>query len=396
MTGNPWEREEREKEHEIRREQIRHWRDQQISELSAVQNRSPQQEEQLKTLVLERDFERRAQETEEGEEDVDLSSRHEVIRLSNSIQTPITTMKITEEDNNNSLPIVSSTLTGIAGGEQPTTYQGYPIQQSQIVPTPSSTVQPKSILKNNRYDNSSLSNQNYPSSPSKSQKSTSFADELHPPISVTATTTSSTSVNQLTRDMNTMELNDHDIHHGTPPPPPPPERNSSYLIMSQQQKLRSSLTNNNVVNNINNNNNVGNISNSPNSSNTISNNTSKASGSEISKRTSLITNNNVVPNNNVLMTTGGGTTSTHSLNNINNNNGSGGGNMIPAGNLHSPNTSAFRDNKRVSFHDEESSNKYLSVNMNDYQQLQQQQERVDFEMVREDPNVSIPEVYTLE
>lgn len=361
IAGNPWEREEREKEHEIRREHIRQWRDQQISELSTTPNRSPQQEEQLKTLVLERDFERRAQETEEGDEDVELSSRHEVIRLSNSIQTPITTMKITEEDNNNSLPI--------ADPQQ--SYQGYPIQQSQIVSTPSSTVQPKSILKNNRYDNTNLSNPSYPSSPSKSHKSTSFADELHPPISVTATTTSSTSVNQLTRDMNSMELTE-DIHN-TPPPPPPPERNSSYLIMSQQQKMRSSLTNNNVVNNV-----CSGI-----------NSSSKGTGasvSEMNKRTTMMTNNNVA-NNNVLM-------AAPTTNNSNNS----GNNIMPA-NLHSPNTamSAFRDNKRVSFHDEEN-NKYLSATAispgsNNHMGDLYHQERMDFEMVREDPNVSVFHIY---
>jgi len=60
--SNPWEREEREKDLEMRREHIRQWREQQISELSQIISRSPMQEEQLKTLILERDFERRAQE----------------------------------------------------------------------------------------------------------------------------------------------------------------------------------------------------------------------------------------------------------------------------------------------------------------------------------------------
>lgn len=275
-------------------------------------------------------------------------------------------MKITEEDNNNSLPV--------ADPQQ--SYQGYPVQQSQIVPTPASTVQPKSILKNNRYDSSNLTNPTYPSSPSKSQKSTSFADELHPPISVTATTTSSTSVNQLTRDMNSMELNED--NHSTPPPPPPPERNSSYLIMSQQQKMRSSLANNNVVNN---------VGSGINSNTSSSSKGAGASGIEMNKRTTLMANNNVA-NNNVLMTT-----------TANNNNG--GNNNINPVNLHSPNTamSAFRDNKRVSFHDEENS-KYLSSaatspgsnnNMGDLYH----QDRMDFEMVREDPNVSFVFLFSL-
>ncbi len=104
---NPWEREEREKELEFRREQIRQWRDQQIVELSLLPSRSPQQEEQLKTLVLERDFERRAME-EENEEENDmqyqknLSGVQEVLRLqpnsSNASQMSAPTTRLKQVD----------------------------------------------------------------------------------------------------------------------------------------------------------------------------------------------------------------------------------------------------------------------------------------------------------
>lgn len=97
---NPWEREEREKEHEIRREQQRHWREHLIIELSNLPHRSAQQEEQLKTLILERDFERLAQEQGDMEEDNDTNygkdNMQEVIRLaqnSNQLSTPVTNMK---------------------------------------------------------------------------------------------------------------------------------------------------------------------------------------------------------------------------------------------------------------------------------------------------------------
>jgi len=67
---NPWQREEKEKEAERRREAARMWRDQQMSELVALgQNRTVSQEEQLRALRLEKEFERRAQ--EEGEDDDD-------------------------------------------------------------------------------------------------------------------------------------------------------------------------------------------------------------------------------------------------------------------------------------------------------------------------------------
>ncbi|KAL1139052.1 hypothetical protein AAG570_009113 [Ranatra chinensis] len=66
---NPWQREEREKEAERRRDAARQWRDQQINELSSLGHRSAQQEERLQALKLEREFERRAEEAEEEEEE---------------------------------------------------------------------------------------------------------------------------------------------------------------------------------------------------------------------------------------------------------------------------------------------------------------------------------------
>ncbi|XP_015600405.1 afadin isoform X4 [Cephus cinctus] len=66
---NPWQREEREKEQARRREAARQWRDQQIAELSALPHRTPQQEEQLRALQLERDFQKRAEEVANQQDD---------------------------------------------------------------------------------------------------------------------------------------------------------------------------------------------------------------------------------------------------------------------------------------------------------------------------------------
>ncbi|XP_025158931.1 uncharacterized protein LOC105186790 isoform X3 [Harpegnathos saltator] len=66
---NPWQREEREKEQARRREAARQWRDQQISELSALAHRTQQQEEQLRALQLERDFQKRAEEAANQDDD---------------------------------------------------------------------------------------------------------------------------------------------------------------------------------------------------------------------------------------------------------------------------------------------------------------------------------------
>lgn len=55
-----------------RREAARQWREQQISELEAHQARTPQQDEQLRALRLEREFQRRAEEAaRHGDDDDD-------------------------------------------------------------------------------------------------------------------------------------------------------------------------------------------------------------------------------------------------------------------------------------------------------------------------------------
>lgn len=66
---NPWQREEREKEQALRREAARQWRDQQIAELSALPHRTSQQDEQLRALQLERDFQKRAEEVANQQDD---------------------------------------------------------------------------------------------------------------------------------------------------------------------------------------------------------------------------------------------------------------------------------------------------------------------------------------
>ncbi|XP_073971174.1 adherens junction formation factor afadin isoform X13 [Rhodnius prolixus] len=71
VGSNPWQREEREREAERRRDVVRHWRDQQISELINLPQRNAQQEEHLRALKLEKEFERRAEEEVEEEEEED-------------------------------------------------------------------------------------------------------------------------------------------------------------------------------------------------------------------------------------------------------------------------------------------------------------------------------------
>jgi hypothetical protein len=72
---DPWAREEQERQAEARREASRQWQEQQIRELLSLPQRTPQQEEQLRVLQLEREFQRRAMEAaEQDDEDTEKES----------------------------------------------------------------------------------------------------------------------------------------------------------------------------------------------------------------------------------------------------------------------------------------------------------------------------------
>ncbi|XP_037027430.1 afadin isoform X3 [Bradysia coprophila] len=240
--SNPWEREEREKEQQLRRDQVRQWRDLQISELSGQQHRTHSEDEQLKALVLERDFERRAQETDEQDDNNSFGKDNivEVVRLSQGggahlpITTTLTTMKQAD---------IKSIVPNNDNSSEMSSFPNYPAQHH-------GNIQPKSILKHNSNRNEEA-NSSSPSSPSKQAKSTSFAadDRL----------VSESSISHMARDLSNLSFNNYDSKdvndqfdiispptqpaRQITPPPPPPERNSSYAVMSQkqQQTIRSSL-----------------------------------------------------------------------------------------------------------------------------------------------------------
>lgn len=334
-SASPWDREEREKEHEMRRDQMRQWRDQTIVELSLLPSRTPQQEEQLKTLVLERDFARRALE-EENEEENDSqyqknsSGVQEILRLqpNNTSQITAPTTRLKQVD-------IKTTPTNISPSSDmaPNSNDNY-----QSAPQ----VQPKSILKSTNAYNSN------PSSPSKHAKVTSFAPKTQNLTEITMNNTNANQMlTQLNKEMAELTVEYQPEETNGPMPPPPPERGSSFAIM-HQQKVRSSgnfqqkisfndhqmMTNNN--NNINNN-----------------VNTNKYVPSN---------NNNTINNNehSPMMMSPTGTFTAHQIQ--------------QQMNLMNNNVAFMRDNKRVSFHDHENNNVDMVGEL-------------DLSMIREDPNV---------
>nr|XP_008193036.1 PREDICTED: afadin isoform X6 [Tribolium castaneum] len=84
---DPWAREEQERQAEARREASRQWQEQQIRELMALPQRTPQQEEQLRVLQLEREFQRRAMEAAEQDDD-DTEKESPSPSMSQPVQNP--------------------------------------------------------------------------------------------------------------------------------------------------------------------------------------------------------------------------------------------------------------------------------------------------------------------
>ncbi|KAH8340815.1 hypothetical protein KR059_007249 [Drosophila kikkawai] len=372
--SNPWEREEREKDLEMRREHIRQWREQQISELSQIISRSPMQEEQLKTLILERDFERRAQELQQQEEQ-DQEQQYdkenvvqELFRLTgngggqvSAIQTPITSYRQTEIK---MAEITDSSSSPVESVPAPAA----PVQQAA---SSGSQQQPKSILKHNRYSEGGVGGVGgAPSSPSKSQKSASFADERH--------LQTEHPISNLAKELNQLTMLDKDNNNeaqdaAAVPPPPPPERNSSYLIMSQQ-KLRGSTGNPSSTSS------MGLLK-------TATSNQQAASVGEI-KKASLLLNTQTSNNNNNLSGSLNNNTmqqaSPLSAMELNAAYVSATGTGMMMGGLGAPPASLLqqqRDNKRVSFNDEE--NNAVSVQQQ-YIMDQYLEHHPEFDKIEED------------
>uniref|UniRef100_A0A182NG35 PDZ domain-containing protein n=1 Tax=Anopheles dirus TaxID=7168 RepID=A0A182NG35_9DIPT len=222
IGSSPWEREEKEKESELRREHVRAWRDQQILELQSLPQRTPKQEEQLRTLILERDFERRAME-EDQDYDNDMppyggskelgSLAGQPPNQTGPLTAPMTKLKQVEiksqaadtvsitssEHSSNVPPSVSSAIANFQQQQQ----------QAGSGGNAPPLIQPKSILKHN-------TNSSTPSSPSKgAAKTASFAHDGTNPsarsqLNLSEITANNTNANQMmsqmVHDMNQLNL----------------------------------------------------------------------------------------------------------------------------------------------------------------------------------------------
>jgi afadin len=102
-TANPWDREAKEVEAGRKKEAAKHWRDQLIQELESLLNRSPSQDEQLRALKLEREFQRRAAEEikkdDDGENEEEEEEQNERKAMIRRLQEDLDRTRITNNTN---------------------------------------------------------------------------------------------------------------------------------------------------------------------------------------------------------------------------------------------------------------------------------------------------------
>ncbi|CAH1973561.1 unnamed protein product [Acanthoscelides obtectus] len=192
---DPWAREEQERQQEVRREAARQWQEQQIRELAALPRRTPQQEEQLRVLQLEKEFQRRAA-MEAAELDDDDTEKESPSPKMPSPSPPLPT--ITTQS-------VSSLTTTTSTSK---------LESSQLSPT--------SILKSNGNALSSTSNglqQHQTPSYSHSQIHQQPQQQPHQP-----------------QPQQQQQQQQHSPIESQAQPPAPPERGSSFTVMSMRVK----------------------------------------------------------------------------------------------------------------------------------------------------------------
>ncbi|XP_050309768.1 afadin isoform X3 [Anthonomus grandis grandis] len=143
---DPWAREEQERQQEARREAARQWQEQQIRELLSLPYRTPQQEEQLRVLQLEREFQRRAQEAA-GEDDDETEKESPTPHMPQPVssQTVISTVPsttVSSRQEPSQIPPTSILKPGGANTQPPAPAMtnNVPARENQLINRPPSPV----------------------------------------------------------------------------------------------------------------------------------------------------------------------------------------------------------------------------------------------------------------
>ncbi|KAJ8985822.1 hypothetical protein NQ317_012062 [Molorchus minor] len=135
---DPWAREEQERQQEARREAARQWQEQQIRELASLPYRTSQQEEQLRVLQLEREFQRRAMETaEHDDEDTEKESPTPQPVATQSVSSSISsTTTATSKQEQPQIPPTSILKPGSSGGSHTICQPQSSVPETSVAPPP--------------------------------------------------------------------------------------------------------------------------------------------------------------------------------------------------------------------------------------------------------------------
>ncbi|XP_011311606.1 afadin isoform X2 [Fopius arisanus] len=257
---NPWQREEREKEQARRREAAKLWRDQQIAELSSLSSRTPQQEEQLRALQLERDFQKRAEEVANQQDDDDESTEIDN-ESAQRVQGLLRMAASQDRGNQGNLSVLRTSTRGQPLSPQPV---GSQIQSTSVsLHTATSQGQQGGIYGGNDVNNIQMQTtvtSSYSSGQFTAPGKPQGFEERQRRIEELKRKQNEFDENQRKReeDIRMQQVfNKNQMHPGmlrldnlvingpSSPPgeaPPPPERGSSYAVMSQQSALRSNTS----------------------------------------------------------------------------------------------------------------------------------------------------------
>uniref|UniRef100_A0A6A7FPY9 Afadin-like n=1 Tax=Hirondellea gigas TaxID=1518452 RepID=A0A6A7FPY9_9CRUS len=237
-----WEREEKERYEKRRREAARHWRDEQITLLEQQEHKTPQEVERLKTLQLEREFELRAKQAVEEEENSDEDDE----RITDMVEPRNISENIVEKPETNKPTVPRGGpgfMAGVNGGsvaDEERTKRADEIKRKQQELDVASEVEQRLLREAQRRQEEEAIARRYQHQYKNSyQQASQRLDSL---VSAPVADSANGPVNGL-RQHNSLDL--QNSINNNPMNPAPPERTSSYNVMQQQYPGGSSNNNNN-------------------------------------------------------------------------------------------------------------------------------------------------------
>lgn len=238
-----WEREEKERYEKRRREAARQWRDEQIAQLERQPNKTPQEDERLKTLQLEREFELRAKQADEEEENSEDEDDERITNMAtdNRNEEPASDRRDQAEKDavRGGVPRGGpGFLGGVNGGgpaDEERAKRADEIRRKQQELEVASEVEQKLLREAQRRQEEEANarryqQQQYQQFRNNPQQASQRLDSLVGAPPINEFTNGPMNGLRTSNSFDQQNFNNGNIN------PPPPERNSSYNVMQQQQQ----------------------------------------------------------------------------------------------------------------------------------------------------------------